>query len=140
MKSDRSGHVQYGCLPWRRHGGRLEVMLITSRGTGRWVLPKGWPMIGASGVESAVQEALEEAGVRGEASGAIGRYPYDKVLKDGGVRRLEVEVYPLAVSEELADWKESAERVRRWFAPQDAAQQVAEPELAELISAFQARP
>ena len=120
MKSDRSGQVQYACLPWRRRGDRLEVMLITSRGTGRWILPKGWPMIGASGVESAVQEALEEAGVRGQASGAIGRYPYDKVLKDRSVRRLEVEVYPLAVSEELADWKREA--------PQ-----------AELVSAAQAR-
>jgi 8-oxo-dGTP pyrophosphatase MutT (NUDIX family) len=136
LKSDRSGDVQYGCLPWRRDDGRLEVMLITSRGTGRWVLPKGWPMIGASGVESAVQEALEEAGVRGEASGAIGRYPYDKVLKDGSVRRLEVEVYPLAVSEELADWKERGERVRRWFAPAEAAALVNEYELAELIAAF----
>jgi 8-oxo-dGTP pyrophosphatase MutT (NUDIX family) len=111
-------------------------MLITSRGTGRWVLPKGWPMIGVSGVESAVQEALEEAGVRGEASAPIGRYAYDKTLKDGGVRRLEVEVYPLAVAEELVDWKESAERTRRWFAPSEAAGLVAEPDLAEMIAAF----
>ena len=118
------------------NSGRLEVMLITSRGTGRWVLPKGWPMIGASGVESAVQEALEEAGVRGAAGEALGRYPYDKELKDGSVRRLEVEVYPLAVNEELADWKESAERTRRWFAPDEAAGLVAEPELGELISAY----
>jgi 8-oxo-dGTP pyrophosphatase MutT (NUDIX family) len=128
--------VQYACLPWRLDSGRLEVMLITSRGTGRWVLPKGWPMIGVSGVESAVQEALEEAGVVGEASGAIGRYSYDKVLKDGSVRALEVEVYPLAVSEELADWKESSERVRLWFAPDEAAAQVAEYELGELIAGF----
>jgi 8-oxo-dGTP pyrophosphatase MutT (NUDIX family) len=128
--------VQYACLPWRRHDGRLEVMLITSRGTGRWVLPKGWPMIGASGVESAVQEALEEAGVLGEAADAIGRYSYDKALKDGSVRRLQVEVYPLAVSEELADWKERAERVRRWFAPAEAAGLVAEYELGELIATF----
>ena len=92
MKSDRSGQVQYACLPWRLDGGRLKVMLITSRGTGRWVLPKGWPMIGVSGVESAVQEALEEAGVVGEAGEALGRYSYDKVLKDGSVRTLEVEV------------------------------------------------
>ena len=136
MKSDRSGHVQYACLPWRTTNGRLEVMLITSRGTGRWVLPKGWPIIGATGVESAVQEAVEEAGVRGQASAAIGRYPYDKVLKDGSVRRLEVEVYPLAVSDELAEWKERAERPRRWFKPDEAAGLVAEPELAEIIAGF----
>ena len=83
-----------------------------------------------------MQEAVEEAGVRGQASAAIGRYPYDKVLKDGSVRRLEVEVYPLAVSEELAEWKEDVERVRRWFAPDEAAGRVAEPELAELIRGF----
>jgi 8-oxo-dGTP pyrophosphatase MutT (NUDIX family) len=132
--------VQYACLPWRRQDGGLQVMLITSRGTGRWVLPKGWPMIGVSGVESAVQEALEEAGVVGEAGAAIGRYSYDKALKDGSVRTLEVEVYPLAVSDELADWKESAERVRRWFTPAEAAGLVAEYELAELIAAFPAHP
>lgn len=115
-------------------------MLITSRGTGRWVLPKGWPMVGATGAESAVQEALEEAGVRGEAGETIGRYPYDKLLKDGAIRGLEVEVYPLAVTHELAEWKESAERVRRWFSPTEAAAQVAEYELAELIAGFQAPP
>lgn len=136
MKSDRSGSVQYGCLPWRRRDGRLDVMLITSRGTGRWVLPKGWPMVGVSGAESAVQEALEEAGVVGEAGEAIGRYSYEKTLKDGSVRALEVEVYPLAVAEELVDWKERAERTRRWFTPDEAAGLVAEVELTELIARF----
>jgi 8-oxo-dGTP pyrophosphatase MutT (NUDIX family) len=59
--------VQFDCLPWRTLEGRLEIMLITSRGTGRWVLPKGWPMVGVSGPESAAQEALEEAGIRQHA-------------------------------------------------------------------------
>ena len=85
-------------------------------------------------------QALEEAGVRGEAGEPIGRYAYDKVLKDGAVRRLEVEVYPLAVREELADWKESGERTRRWFAPDEAARLVAEPDLAALIAALTPLP
>lgn len=128
--------MQYACLPWRDNGGQREVMLITSRGTGRWVLPKGWPMVGVSGAESAAQEALEEAGVRGDLGDSIGRYHYDKQLKDGSIRALEVEVYPLEVSEELADWKERGERTRSWFAATDAAGQVAEPELNDIIAVF----
>ena len=84
--------MQYGCLPWRRVGDAVEVMLITSRGTGRWVIPKGWPMVGVSGAESAAQEALEEAGVVGSTANAIGSYPYNKLLKTGEFRAVEVEV------------------------------------------------
>jgi 8-oxo-dGTP pyrophosphatase MutT (NUDIX family) len=111
-------------------------MLITSRGTGRWVIPKGWPMVGVSGAESAAQEALEEAGVVGETAAAIGSYPYDKLLKTGEFRAVEVEVYPLAVHQEYADWKEVGERTREWFSREEAASKVAEPELADLIAGF----
>lgn len=93
-------------------------------------------MVGISGAESAAQEALEEAGVVGDTAAAIGSYPYDKLLKTGEFRRVEVEVYPLAVHEEYADWKEIGERTREWFACEDAASRVAEPELADLIASF----
>ena len=72
----------------------------------------------------------------GEAAAAIGSYPYDKVLKSGEIRPVEVEVYPLAVREEQADWKEAGERTREWFGREEAASKVAEPELADLIARF----
>ena len=76
-------HVQYAALPVR-HGedGRLRVMLLTSRDTQRWVIPKGWPMRGREPSEVAVQEAFEEAGLVGTivSKHPIGSYHYEKQL------------------------------------------------------------
>jgi 8-oxo-dGTP pyrophosphatase MutT (NUDIX family) len=83
--------LQYAALPMRRVNGRLEVMLITSRETRRWVVPKGWPMEGLSAAEAAAREAYEEAGVEGTvATSPLGHYHYDKRLKNGGRRRCRV--------------------------------------------------
>ena len=62
------GLEQVGALIVRRRRGSCEVMLITSRDTGRWIVPKGWPMRGKPDDEAAAQEAFEEAGVEGEIS------------------------------------------------------------------------
>jgi ADP-ribose pyrophosphatase YjhB (NUDIX family) len=138
VKSDKRGTMQYATLPWRRRGSSVEVMLLTSRETKRWVLPKGWPIVGMQPGLSAAQEALEEAGVEGVLSAAIGRYPYGKRLKDGTERPLEVEVFPLEVRRELETWPEAAERERRWFSLEEAASAVDEPELSRLILEFSA--
>lgn len=129
---------QQAALPWRRAAdGSVEVLLITSRETKRWVIPKGWPMAGLHAAQAAAQEAYEEAGVRGQVSPlAIGAFTYDKVGRQGGVKRLTVFVFPLEVSEELEDWPERHERERCWFAPADAARGVNEPELQAIIAAF----
>jgi 8-oxo-dGTP pyrophosphatase MutT (NUDIX family) len=135
---DVKGAHQTAALPWRRaEDGAVEVLLITSRETGRWVIPKGWPMAGKSGAESAAQEAYEEAGVRGEVSPlAIGAFSYDKVAKSGAAKRLTVFVFPLEVRELLEDWPERGQRTREWFPTHDAALRVNEPELQALIAAF----
>src|SRR5712692_10732965 len=92
--------VQYGALPYRvSTGSRAEFMLVTSRETRRWIIPKGWPKKGKSPHHSAAREAFEEAGV----VGAVGRRPvgsfsYEKRLKDGGVMVCEVHVFPLKVT------------------------------------------
>ncbi|CAN5264999.1 hypothetical protein BH11PSE2_BH11PSE2_05390 [soil metagenome] len=136
MKSDKTSGVQYGVLPWRRDE-QVEVMLVTSRETYRWVIPKGWPMVDHTAADSAAREAFEEAGVEGDTDGLpIGAYPYLKRLKDGEVRPLTVEVFPLKVTRELPEWPEQAERQRRWFTLDDAANSVDELELAEIIQAF----
>jgi 8-oxo-dGTP pyrophosphatase MutT (NUDIX family) len=133
--------LQYGALPWRVKDGALQVLLVTSRETKRWVIPKGWPMDKLEPHEAAAQEAFEEAGVLGEtAAEAIGDYPYGKRLKSGLVRACVVKVFALKVARHERFWPEKKERRRSWFAAHDAAERVAEPELAELIREFAGTP
>ncbi|HEX5777093.1 MAG TPA: NUDIX hydrolase [Caulobacteraceae bacterium] len=134
------GSVQYAALPWRMTDGGLEILLITSS-SGRWIIPKGWPMDGKAPHEAAAQEAWEEAGVRGEAGAqAMGAFHTDKVRKDGRVKRLEVQVFPLAVTEEAERWPEAEVRQRRWAPPAEAARLAGEPELAALLAGFRGSP
>ena len=111
-----------------------EVLLVTSRGTGRWIVPKGWPMAGRSLADAAAQEAWEEAGVRGRISQAeIGRYHYDKEQERGFAVPIEVRVFPLYVDDLDDRFPERGERKRRWFPPHEAAQLVAEAGLKRIL-------
>jgi 8-oxo-dGTP pyrophosphatase MutT (NUDIX family) len=113
---------QIGALAWRRKKDRLEVLLITSRETGRWVIPKGWPMDHLIDSNAAKQEAFEEAGIRGHVSRtALGTYDYDKRQADGDVVACRVTVFALEVVEKRSNWPEKRQRKRRWFAPDEAA-------------------
>lgn len=134
--SDAAPAQQIAALPWRQAQG-FEILLITSRETRRWVIPKGWPMPGKSAAESAAQEAYEEAGVRGEMTAqAMGRYSYRKRQRGGGKKRFRVDVFAMEVTEALDQWPEAHERARQWFSPAEALTLVEEPELAVLIRAF----
>ena len=127
---------QYAALPWRQAQG-LEILLITSRETRRWVIPKGWPMPGHSAAESAAQEAYEEAGVRGKMTAeAIGHYGYSKRLRGRAKKRFRVDVFAMEVTEVLDLWPEAHERTRQWLSPAEAAVHVNEPELAIIIRTF----
>ncbi|QUD88601.1 NUDIX hydrolase [Phenylobacterium montanum] len=128
--------LQYAALPFRRDSG-VSILLVTSRETGRWVLPKGWPMKGRKPCDAAAQEALEEAGIVGRIeSQAIGFYRYDKRLPDGSDRRCVVHVYPLEVEGQRKRWREQGQRTVRWFPVEEAAAAVKEPELQDLIAVF----
>lgn len=129
--------LQVAALPWRRTKTGVEVMLITSRDTGRWVLPKGWPEGHEQLFDTAAREAGEEAGVGGPiAHIEIGSYFYGKVLTSGMEQRCEVLVFPLEVDELATAWPEKKERKRKWFSPAEAARLVNEHDLAELITRF----
>ncbi|MGB3386711.1 MAG: NUDIX hydrolase [Pseudaminobacter sp.] len=129
--------VQVAALPWREHAGTIEVMLITSRDTGRWVLPKGWPEGGEQLFESAAREAEEEAGLTGTmAQLEFGRYFYGKRMPSGMERRCEVLVFPMKVTAAAAKWPERDERQRKWFPASHAARLVQEQDLGELIERF----
>ena len=113
------------------------MLLVTSRETRRWVLPKGNIDPGLTAAAAAALEAKEEAGVGGHvASSPIGRFRYRKQYFAGLSRLMEVEVYPIAVTEILDDWKERRQRDRRWFTPDEAADAVDEPELKQLLRGF----
>ena len=133
---DVAAKQQYAALPWRR-APDFEILLITSRETRRWVIPKGWPMPGHSAAESAAQEAYEEAGIRGEMRAeAIGQYGYNKRLRGRTMKRFRVDVFALEVTEVLDLWPEAHQRTRQWLSPAEAAVRVNEPELAILIRTF----
>ncbi len=112
-------------------------MLVTSRDSGRWVIPKGNPMAGMAAHSAAALEAQEEAGVLGlVCPTALGSYRYRKRRKNGASLMIDVDVFPLAVNTELPAWKEQSQRERRWFSLADAAAAVDEPDLRDLIRSF----
>ena len=115
----------------------LEILLITSCETRRWVIPKGNIDFHMAPHQAAAQEALEEAGALGEIGRApVGVFTYCKDLKRGAPVIAKVTVFPLAVSGLLEDWEERDRRERRWFPQDSAARAVDEPELQALIQAF----
>ena len=130
--------LQVGALCWRRtSGGLIKVVLITSRDTGRWVIPKGWPMRNRTDPQAAAREAYEEAGVKGEvADRSIGLFAYDKGLGKAGFMTCTVKVYPLEVRELLRRFPENGQRDVKWFTRDKAADRVGEPDLATLIRGF----
>jgi 8-oxo-dGTP pyrophosphatase MutT (NUDIX family) len=115
-------------------GSGPEVLLVTSRGTGRWILPKGWPMTGRSLAEAASVEAWEEAGVRGRSeTEPLGSYDAEKVVDDGRGLPCRVQVFHLRVEELADDFPEAGQRRRQWLPAARAAELVREPELRELL-------
>ena len=130
--------AQYAALPWRRSpSGQIEILLVTSRGTGRWVIPKGWPIKGKAADASAEQEAWEEAGVLGRiAPEPVGVYGYAKGLSAGRTLDVKVDVFPLEVTSEQAEWPEKSQRERSWVRACEAAELVDEPELRSMILGF----
>jgi len=137
MKPAKAVGIQYAALPYRLVGKQLQVMLITSRGTGRWVIPKGWPMQGLKPQEAAAIEATEEAGLHGVISDRpVGSYAYSKMLKQNQFITVQVMVFPLQVEFHAEAFKEAGERTSRWFSYRQAASLVAEPSLKRIILEF----
>jgi 8-oxo-dGTP pyrophosphatase MutT (NUDIX family) len=127
-------------LPLRQSkGGALEILLITSRDTGRWIIPKGWPSKRIKDCKAAAREAKQEAGVKGKIlRDAIGTYRYIKrELDNGGL--MQVRVFLLKVSKRCKRWPEKRERRRAWFDIADAASRVSDHELSTLIGMLQER-
>lgn len=132
----RDARVQYAALPFRS-SPEPEVLLVSSRETKRWVIPKGWPMKGRKPHAAAAQEALEEAGLLGKIEKKpVGSYHYVKNMRNGAAILCRVDVFPMQVERQRKSWPERDQRVTRWFSLAQAAEVVREPELADIIRDF----
>lgn len=131
----RQYQQQVAALCYRDGKAGKQVLLITSRDTGRWIVPKGWPMEDKDDGEAALQEAWEEAGVRKAdvSEQPIGHYHYDKGLNDGQSVPVRADVYLARVTELRNAFPEAKQRDRAWFTPQEAADLVDEPDLGEIL-------
>ena len=130
---------QFGVLPYRETTkAGLKILLVTSRETSRWVIPKGWPIKGLKPAASGAREAYEEAGVRGTTrSRALDSFLYDKrTLEKHTTVPCEVTVYPMQVTRQETTWPEKAERKRFWFSPMTAIGAVSENGLKAIIGDF----
>ncbi len=136
MKSEKPAK-QIAALPFRKRRGKVEILLITSRETKRWIIPKGWPMKGLKNYNAARLEALEEAGVKGRmCKKSIGHFEYLKRLKTGEDKLCRVSVYSLQVNAVLRNWMEKDQRTRCWFSARQAVRLIQEQQLKKLMSDF----
>jgi len=125
---------QYAVLPYAEVEGEIRVLLLTSRETGRWVIPKGWPVGRLKPWDAAAREAYEEAGILGTVGQKpLGSFLYDKRLDTGRTVAVQVTVFPMAVRQQLADWPERHERMARWVTPGQAALMVDEGGLIDIL-------
>lgn len=133
----REMRSQFAALVYRVKDGKLQYLLITSRGTGRWIIPKGWPMTGMRPAQAALQEAWEEAGVKGKVSDqCLGLYSYYKRNPAFGTLPCLVNVYAVKFKSKASKYPEAGQRRRKWFSAKKAAKLVAEPELAKIMKSF----
>lgn len=136
----RDVRTQFGALCWRRKNGKVQILLVTSKKSRRWIIPKGWPQHGATPAEAAITEAWEEAGVSGKAKTVcLGIFSYVKALPDDESLPCVVAVFPLKVASLARDWPEKRLRKRKWVSPKKAAVLVQERELAGILVNFDPR-
>ena len=128
--------AQVAALCYRFIGEKLQVCIITTRDTGRWIIPRGWPMDGQTPAEGAAIEALEEAGVRGLAHPfSVGAYSYEKLIDDAWVTVM-VTVFALQADKSHKKWPEKSERKRKWMSPKKAAQKLDDIGLRQIVAHF----
>ncbi|MFC3703247.1 NUDIX hydrolase [Devosia honganensis] len=132
------GLRQAGAMPYALVEGRMAFLLITSRRSGKWIFPKGAIEPGMTPWDSAALEALEEAGV----SGTMGTEPvgsYRASLGNNGSTLVDVDLYPLRVTQQHENWLEQDERMRHWATLSEARRLLADRSLSRLAALLHAR-
>ena len=134
----RPNKFQVAALCYRTKGKKKEVLLVTSRGTGRWILPKGWPMDGMTACDAAIAEAWEEAGVKPKSvhREPLGCFDYVKDRDEGLPTPCDTQVYAVEVGSMADSFPEAGERERRWMSPAKAAELVEEQGLKDILRQF----
>ncbi len=131
--------TQFAVLAYRVVKDKVQICLVTSRGTGRWIVPKGWPMPGQTPAEAAAMEAWEEAGLKGRVHPqSLGLFSYDKRI-DGAALPVIAVVYAMKVKRAHSDWPEAGERRRKWMGLKKAANRLSDPELRHIVQHFDPR-
>ena len=129
--------VQYAALPWRRTKDDLQILLVTTLTTRRWIVPKGWPVPRLAPADCAAHEAAEEAGVSGDVSSSpLGAFHYEKRRKSGEALPCRVEVFAMQVLRQRRSWPEKSVRQACWCSVEDALARVSEPGLRRIIARF----
>ncbi len=125
--------VQYAALPYRLVAGHPDVLLVTSRETRRWIIPKGWAEKGVKPHDMAAREAFEEAGVRGKVKKRpYGTYLYEKRLTGRSIE-CKVTVFLFEVQDVLEAWPEQHERRRCWLSADQAAKAISDGGLVTML-------
>ncbi len=139
-KSDVRAQFAALCYRWFKKKKQARILLVSSRRSGRWVLPKGWPIAGRTPAQSALREAYEEAGVKGTPlDQCMGHYAYTKQMNGKAPVPCIVAVYPVKVEQLLPDYPEFGERERIWLSPAKTAQRIREPALKPILRDFDPR-
>lgn len=130
--------TQFAALCYRLRKDQVQICLVTTRRTGRWILPKGWPISGKTGGETALQEAWEEAGVKqGKVDAApVGAFQTVKRYNSGQQVPCEMQVYAVKVKDVANDYPEADKRERKWVPVARAAEIVDEDGLRDILRAF----
>lgn len=136
FSSSADKHQQVAALPWRVSENGPEILLVSSRDTRRWIIPKGWPMAERKKSAAAAIEALEESGLLGVISeNPIGQYSYVKRFARGE-KAIQVEVFSMRVHRQRDSWLENDRRTTQWFPADKAAELVSNNELRDVITRF----
>lgn len=129
--------TQFAALCYRVVKDRPEVLLVTSRRSNRWIIPKGWPIDGKTPVECVKIEAWEEAGVQGKVTGGcLGLFSYQKAIDQERCLPCVAMIYPVKVKSLAQNYPESGQRRRKWFRPKKAAERVEDSDLAQILKGF----
>ncbi len=136
-REKRSVRTQFGALCYRIKNDKVQILLISSRTAGRWVIPKGWPMHKMTPAEASSVEAYEEAGVEGTVlETCLGIYSLTRQSPSGTLLPCVVAVFPMKVKRLLKSFPEADQRKRKWFSRKKAAKLVQDIELAHIIKDF----
>lgn len=137
QKSKHDVRTQFGAVCYRIVNGKIQILLVTSRRSRLWIVPKGWPIDAKTPAQSAAIEAWEEAGVLGTANSAcVGLYSYTKRLLKDDTLPIVVSLFAIHVKRTAKKFPESHQRKRKWVSRKKASNMVSDPELGKILRNF----